>query len=100
MKKERRTILIIAFLGFLITAVLYAYLEHTHYATLAPALRLVAVVLCPASLLLVLFIDADPGSGGIAILWFFIGLVNCAIYAALAAGFRRLRRRADRPSAE
>jgi hypothetical protein len=72
------------------TVVLATYLVLTSSTTSAPKpmgdrLFTTFVVVCPASLLSIPFIDAETGTGAFYILWAGIGLVNAALYAGLGA---------------
>jgi hypothetical protein len=87
-----------ATLGLAIAAALFAYLEITNYSSMNKGLLLTAVTLCPPSLLSVLFMDAEPHTSGIAIIWLVIALINGALYSAIGAGLGRHLWKTDRPA--
>jgi len=87
-------------LGLLVAVVVAAFLVLTgSYPNppheLSPPLLVTILALCPPSLLSALFIDAEIGSSGFYFVWFFIALLNAALYAAVSAavtrGYRSLR---------
>jgi hypothetical protein len=86
MSKQKQLRIGFAALGVAIAAALFAYLEITNYSSFGYALVVTAVILCPPSLISVLFIDAEPHSSGIAFVWLLIALINGALYSAIGAG--------------
>jgi hypothetical protein len=82
--------LISAALGMAVTLVLATYLLLTSSTTSPPKpmgdrLFTTFVVLCPAALFSIPFIDAETGTGAFYVLWVGIGLVNAALYAGVGA---------------
>jgi hypothetical protein len=49
-----------------------------------------ALVLCPGSLLFVVFIDAEPGTSGFALVWVMVALINAGLYGAVGIVIGRL----------
>jgi hypothetical protein len=47
------------------------------------------VTLCPISLLSIVFIDAQPGTGAFYLVWAVIALLNSGLYALVAAAIAR-----------
>jgi len=60
MAKPARLAVLLGFLGFGISLLLFAYLEWTNYAQLTPFAIAATIVLCPPSLLSMLFMDINP----------------------------------------
>jgi len=89
MGKQPKLVIGVGALGLTITAALFAYLEFTNYSRLIPALLCTSVFLCPPSLLSILFIDAEPHSSAIVVVWAVIGIMNSALYAAIGAAIVR-----------
>jgi hypothetical protein len=87
-----------AALGLAIAAALFAYLEITNYSSLSNALLVTAVTLCPSSLLSLLFIDAEPHTSGIAIVWLVIAVINGALYSVVGGLIGRFMWKADGPT--
>jgi hypothetical protein len=98
MSKQMRLRIGFGALGLAITAVVFAYLELTNYSRFSNAMIVIAVLLCPPSLLSVLFIDAEPHSSGIAIAWLIIALINGTLYSAIGAWLGKHLWKADRPA--
>jgi hypothetical protein len=96
MSKQTRLRIGFAALGLAIGAAIFAYLEITNYASFGKALVVIAVILCPPSLLSLLFIDAEPHTSGIAIVWLVIALINGALYSAIGAGVGKHLWKTDR----
>jgi hypothetical protein len=99
MRKQMRLRIGSAALGLAIAAAIFAYLEITNYSSFGNALIVIAVILCPPSLLSLLFIDAEPHTSGIAIVWLVIALINGALYSAIGAGLGKHLWKTDRPGA-
>ena len=90
--------LFFAGIGLLATVAIATYLVLTQsYPNLPHELStplLVAFhVLCPPSLLSALFIDAEIGTSGFYLVWFFVALLNAGLYALLWAAISRPLRR-------
>ena len=98
-KYSRRTVGLAGF-GLLVTVVVAAFLVLTGSSPNPPhelntPVLVTILALCPPSLLSALFIDAETGTSGFYFVWFFIALINAALYAAVSAavtrGYRGLR---------
>jgi hypothetical protein len=89
MGEQRKLVIGLGALGFTITAVLFAHLEFTNYSRLSPALLCTSVFLCPPSLLSILFIDAEPHSSAIVVVWAVIAIMNYALYVAIGTAIVR-----------
>jgi len=98
-KYSRRTVGLAGF-GLLVTVVVAAFLVLTGSSPNPPhelntPVLVTILALCPPSLLSALFIDAETGTSGFYFVWFFIALINAALYAAVGAavtrGYRGLR---------
>lgn len=76
--------------GLAVAGGLFGYLEAANYAAMNPLFRAIAIVLCPPSLLSLLFFDAEPHTVDIAIVWLFIGLVNAGLYMFVGKLVRKL----------
>jgi hypothetical protein len=88
MRKDWKIILGFATIGFVITTSIVAYqvLTDSNPPPVLSMPELVAfIILCPPSLLTVPFIDAETGTGGFYFIWFFVGLINAALYAVVGA---------------
>jgi len=96
MSKQTRLRIGFAALGLAIAAVIFAYLEITNYSRFSNALIVTAIALCPLSLLSLLFIDAEPHTSGVAIVWLVIALINGALYSAIGAGVGKHLWKTDR----
>ena len=83
MSKQARVGLAFSALGFAMAALLFGYLEFTNYARLNPILLYASIILCPPSLLSMLFLDIEPHTGEAVIAWAFIGVINSGLYAAI-----------------
>src|SRR5437870_5185455 len=99
MSKQMRLRIGFGVLGLAIAAVIFAYLEITNYSRFSTALIVTAVALCPPSLLSLLFIDAEPHTSEIAVVWLVIALINGALYSAIGAWLGRHILKTDRPAA-
>ena len=95
MNKQPRLNIRLALIGLAVATVLFTYLEVTNYASLNSILRAVAILLCPPSLLSVLFIDVEPRTSDFAAVWLAIGVVNAALYAAIGLAVTWLRKKAS-----
>jgi hypothetical protein len=91
-------IIIFGAFGLLVALAIAAYLAmtesypHPPHVLSTPLLALF-LVLCPPSLLSVLFIDAEIGTSGFYFVWFFVALLNASLYAWVGATvYRHLRR--------
>ena len=92
-KYSRRTVGL-AGIGFAIAAFIVAYLALTESYPNPPhqlctPLIVAFVVLCPPCLLSIPFIDAEIGTSVFYFIWFFIGLFNAALYAAVGVAVVR-----------
>jgi len=103
MDKDWRTILRFAALGFGAAAAAAA----TQFVPVSwpenYSLGAIAIVICPASLLLApvfvsFFEAAETGTAGFYVLWMLVGLVNAALYAIAAAAYIGLRKKPERPA--
>jgi hypothetical protein len=86
-RKRRQLTLGFALLGFVIAAAFFAYFE-TDPAPQSPVAvwtGVVALVLCPASLLFVTAIDIEVQTTAFTIMWSIVGLINVALYVAVGA---------------
>jgi hypothetical protein len=91
-RNNGRLVLGSALLGLAITAVIVTYLVLTDSSPPpSPNLALAGVffILCPPSLLTIPFIDAETGTGGFYFIWFFVALLNSALYAGVGAALAR-----------
>ena len=80
MAKQVRVISIIfGSIGLMVTAVLFAHLDLTNFATLSIPLDFTAILLCPASLMSILFIDVEPHSSEIVVVWSVIAPTNAIL---------------------
>jgi hypothetical protein len=86
-KYSRRTVFF-AGLGLAITVLIVAYVFNPLENTPTPLL-LAFAILCPPSLLSPPFIDAEIGTSGFYFIWFFIGLLNAGLYAAVGNAIAR-----------
>jgi hypothetical protein len=85
--KRKRFALGLALVGFLVNAVVFAYLELANY----PPLGIIPVILCPASVMgAFLFFDLNAHTALMAAAWGFQGLVNAAIYFGIGTVIGRL----------
>jgi hypothetical protein len=92
-QKRRRLTIVLAAVGFAITAVIWAYSELTASSTPPFNLLLsgVFIIACPPSLLTVPLIDVEPGSIDFAITWLIIGLLNSGLYAVIGIMIGKFR---------
>jgi hypothetical protein len=93
MRKDWKIIFGFAALGFAVTTFIVAYQVLTNSyppPDLSMPVFVAFIILCPPSLLTVAFIDAEVGTGGFYLIWFFVGLINSAFYAAIGAQVRIL----------
>jgi hypothetical protein len=80
-------------LGLIVTSLVVAYQIVTNGTASVPLPLLVLfIVLCPASVLSIPFIDAEVGTSGFYFIWTFIGLLNAVLYAAIATMIVRRRK--------
>jgi hypothetical protein len=99
MRKRGRLITGFAALGFAIAAIIYASIAFTPVSD-PPSrteifLGVISVVLCPSSLLSIPLFDIEPYTIPGVIVWFTIGLINSALYAAIGAVVARFVRNTD-----
>lgn len=87
--RVRQVSIVFGSIGLIVTAVLFAYLELTNFATLSVPLRFTAILLCPASLMSILLIDVEPHTSGMVVVWSVIALTNAILYGAVAFGIAR-----------
>jgi FtsH-binding integral membrane protein len=92
-KYSRRTVGLAGF-GLLVTVALAAFIVLTDSYPNSPhelstPLLVTILILCPPSLLSALNIDAETGTSAFYFVWFFIALLNAALYAALGAAVAR-----------
>lgn len=78
-----------ALAGAASTCTLVAYQFLTNFTPFPKLLRIVFVILCPASVLSVAFIDIEPNIAQFFFLWGVIALLNSALYAWIGARVRR-----------
>ena len=83
MRARRKPIVASAVTGFIVAAVLFAYLQLT--LAWSDALLLVSLILCPPSLLTAAFIDIHPSMAAIIIMWSVVALMNATLYGAVGA---------------
>ena len=96
--KESRLKFAFSGLGLAIAVALFAYLEFTNDAPLSPVWVGISVVLCPASLLSMLFMDIEPHTADAVVAWSLVGLINASFYWALASIIVRILLRVKRPT--
>jgi len=90
--------LVLAGFGLLVTVAIAGYLVLTEsYPNppheLSTPLLVLFLALCPPSLLSALFIDAEIGTSGFYLVWFFVALLNAGLYASVGAAISRRFRR-------
>ena len=88
MKAKRRIVLGFALAGFGVAWLLFAHIEATNYVPMPHAWA--AVVLCPASLILVVLFDLNPHSAEMTAAWVLIAVLNAGIYAIVGSLISRL----------
>ena len=101
-RKRRQLTIGFAAIGFVITAVIWAYSELTDSSSPRPLnfpLWTAFVILCPPSLLSAPLIDVEPGSTGFTTLWLVIGFVNSVLYAVIGMVVGRFRWKPDNQTA-
>src|SRR6266705_1308437 len=89
MSRQTRLTVWLTVLGLAIGAALFGYLEFTNYSRLNPMLLSVSIVLCPPSLLSMLFMDIEPHTVEAVMGWSVIALINAALYGTIGAGVGR-----------
>jgi len=103
MRKPWQVILGSALFGFAITAISYVYYDSVDYTKPMNGIKFwlatMFLVLCPPSLLSVLCIDCEVGTGAGIFMFSIIGLLNSGLYAALGAAYLVFRKE-TRPSVE
>jgi hypothetical protein len=96
MRKSANLIGWLGLCGFLIGAALYVYSSLFNYTkpltTFDVFFGVLAIVLCPPTLLFVLCIDCEIGGASGVIMFLLIGLMNAALYSAIGSLTLRLRR--------
>ena len=95
MDKKRRFTITFALIGFLVAAGLFARLEVTNYKPFQTKAAVVAIVLCPASLLSASFLDIEPHSAEALIGWLLIAFANSGIYGLIGYVLGRRLQQAD-----
>ncbi len=98
MSKDWRTILRFAALGLAIAAGIYAYFAFLTVRTtdLDILVGKVSLILCPPSLLCLLYCGHDIVTGPNAGIWGVIALTNAALYAMVGGAYVGLRARGTR----
>jgi hypothetical protein len=97
-KRKRRQLTIrLALLGLAIAAAFFAYSETDPppQSPLALFAGVVALVLCPGSLLFVTWIDIEVHTTASAIMWSIIGIINFALYGGIGWFIGQFRWKAD-----
>jgi hypothetical protein len=89
-KRVRFISIVFGSIGLMVTAVLFAYLEFTNFATLSIPVRVTAVFQCPTSLMSILLFDVEPHAWETVAVWSVIALTNAVLHGAVAAGIVRL----------
>jgi hypothetical protein len=98
MRKDWKIIFGFVVLGFAVTTFVVAYQVLTNSyppSDLSMPVFVAFIILCPPSLLTVPFIDAEVGTGGFYFIWFFVGLINAALYAVVGAQILFLLKKSD-----
>ena len=93
---QNKKILLTAFLIGLAVAIAdtaYFKYAYNHQITTPDLLWLLLLCLNPPSFLGVIFIDLKPTTTQVVILEFLVGMLNATLYASVAAGFLRIKRR-------
>jgi hypothetical protein len=97
-KRKRRKLTIgFALFGLAITAAFAAYFE-TDPRPGSPAAvwsGIIALFLCPGSLLFVTWIDIEPQTGAFAVMWLIIGLINSGLYGGFGLLLSQFRWKSD-----
>jgi len=95
MRKATKIIVGFGLCGLLLPVVFYAYFASVDYSkqpgTADLTFGIASIVLCPPSLLSVLCIDCEVGTGAGMFLWSVISLLNCDLYLLIGAIFLCLR---------
>ena len=91
-RKRLRLTLVLACSGFVVAAIGAACAEFadSYPPHLGAALGILAIIVCPPSLIFVALIDVEPGTADFAVTWLAIAVVNAALYAVIGLGVGRL----------
>jgi hypothetical protein len=87
-----------AMLGFAVTAAFVSYQLLTDVQSPLsrnPGMMMLFLVLCPPSLLSIVFRSVEVGSNAFYFIWIIIGVLNGALYASLRALLGNRLRRPD-----
>jgi hypothetical protein len=97
MSKDWRIIFRIAVLGLTIASVFFGVseMDPAPGSFVAIVLGGATLLFCPGSLLFVLASNIEPQTTGFAMMWLIIGLINCALYAAIGALCVGLRKKPE-----
>ncbi len=97
MRKRRKLTISLALLGLAIATAFFAYFETDPRPGSATAVwsGVIALFLCPGSLLFVTWIDIEPQTTAFAMMWLVIALINFALYGAIGAVVGRFRWKTD-----
>jgi drug/metabolite transporter (DMT)-like permease len=99
-RKRRRLAIGLAILGLVIAVAFALYFETDPRpgSTAAVWSGMIALFLCPGSLLFVTAIDIEPQTSAFAVMWLIIGLINFALYGGIGLLIGQFRWKADGPS--
>jgi hypothetical protein len=101
-RKPWQVIVGFALLGLGIAALFYVYSVSYDYSKpvngMDSALAIATFILCPPSLLFVLCIDCEVGTGAGVFMFSVIALLNTALYAIVGAVIVSLRKEPERPA--
>lgn len=95
MPTNKKTLLTAFLIGLAVALAEAAYFEYAykHQIMTPDPLGLLLLCLNPPSFLGVIFIDVKPTTTQVVILEFLVGMLNATLYASVAAGFLRIKRR-------
>jgi hypothetical protein len=93
MNTNSRLIAIFAAMGFLISVLVFAYVEFV--GVFEGTLYTGFVVLCPPSLLRIMLNEVMNDKFGFYAIWLLIGLLNSGLYAVIGAAYVGLREKSD-----
>ena len=98
-RKPWRTVVVFALLGLAIAAASYAYAAFFDYtkpmSVFDSAVIFVSVILCPPQLLFATCIDCEVIGWDGFVMYSIVGVLNAALYAAIAACVVGLRKKSD-----